>query len=89
MDWKEVIGKTIKSVDEKFGANVVKLKFTDGSSVVIDTEAIGLGLYCPSLEPVEAYKPKKLAAYKPKRIVNRKIVDSLDDKVTSSVKGKK
>jgi hypothetical protein len=40
MNWKEIIGKTIKSVDEKSAANVVNVEFTDGTKVSIDTEAI-------------------------------------------------
>jgi len=53
MSWSELVGKTILSVDETFGANVVRINFTDGTTVVIDTEAIGLGLYRPvAISPV-------------------------------------
>ncbi len=47
MNWSELVGKTISSVDETFGANVVRIYFTDGTAVVVDTEAIGHGLYRP------------------------------------------
>ena len=59
LPWKELVGKTIKSVDDKDAANVVRIKFTDGTDVTIDTDAIGFGLYRPILYPSSDYEPKK------------------------------
>lgn len=50
IDWNTLVGKTIAEVDIKFGVNVVLLKFTDQTSVVVDTEAVGHGLYTPVLQ---------------------------------------
>lgn len=54
MKWNDLKGKTIERVSKKF-ANTVELFFTDGTSAVIDTEAIGHGLYSPSLHNPEEY----------------------------------
>lgn len=56
IDWRTLIGKTIAEVDTKFGANVVLLKFTDQTSVVVDTEVIGHGLHTPVLDDPEGYR---------------------------------
>jgi hypothetical protein len=44
-----IIGKTVAKIDKSFGDNVLRIVFTDGTSVVIDTEPIGHGLYAPVL----------------------------------------
>ncbi len=36
-NWSDIIGKTIKSVDETFGPDVVKMTFSDGTSAAIET----------------------------------------------------
>lgn len=54
-NWQEIVGKTIQSISTTMGINVVKLNFTDGTSIVIDTEAVGLGLYAPVALPVKQY----------------------------------
>ena len=41
---KIFVGKTIKSIDVK-SINSVTLFFTDGTSVILETEAFGSGLY--------------------------------------------
>lgn len=55
MNWNDIIGKTIKSVDERF-INTVGLEFTDGTKVVIDTESIKYGLTAPILKPASEYE---------------------------------
>ena len=60
--WKELVGKTIKSVDDKDSVNVVRMKFTDGTDVTIDTDALGFGLYRPILYPSSEYEPKDHAS---------------------------
>lgn len=41
---QELVGKTISKVDTS-AVNCVYLAFTDGTSIVLDTEAEGYGLY--------------------------------------------
>ena len=57
-DWKDIVGKTVKKVNTK-NINIVILSFTDGTSMAIDTEAVGYGLYTPVLYDAADYKPKK------------------------------
>jgi hypothetical protein len=49
LSWHTVLNKTIKSVDTKTAANQVILRFSDGTSVAIESEPIGHGLYTPVL----------------------------------------
>lgn len=61
MNWEELVGKTILSVDMNFGSNVVKLMIADENDLeelVIDVEPIGHGLYTPVLNQVSDYEPK-------------------------------
>lgn len=60
MRWSDLVGKTIRSVDSNFGVNVVRVRFTDNTAVVIDTEAIGHGLYMPVVVPAEQYEQSNL-----------------------------
>ena len=39
----DLVGKTIKNVNTKVADNIVVLNFTDGTSVVIDTEPNSFG----------------------------------------------
>lgn len=55
MKWQDIIGKTIKKTNTTFGINVVKITFTDDTSIVIDTEAIGRGLYVPVVFDIKSY----------------------------------
>lgn len=47
IDWQTLVGKTIEAVDTEHGQNVVIVKFSDGSKVVVDTEPIGHGMHTP------------------------------------------
>ncbi len=49
IDWSELIGKTINSVDDKSGCNVVELGFTDGTFMEVNTEPVMQGIYTPVL----------------------------------------
>ncbi len=53
--WSDLVGKTIAGIDETFGDNVIVLHFIDTTSAVIDTEAIGFGLYSPVLFELNSY----------------------------------
>jgi hypothetical protein len=53
--WNELIGKTVESIDDTTADNVVVVHFSDKTSTVIDTEAIGFGLYRPVLGDVHNY----------------------------------
>ena len=55
--WSSIIGKTILSVQEKIGMNTIKINFTDNSSVMVDTENVGMGFSRPILINPEAYNP--------------------------------
>lgn len=49
LNWNDIVGLTISSVDEESAANVVTIKFTNGKEIMVDTDAIGYGLYRPVL----------------------------------------
>ena len=48
-NWQDMVGKTIEAVDDTTADNVVVLKFSDKTSAFVDTEAIGFGLYRPTV----------------------------------------
>ena len=50
-----LIGKTIKSIDDKYASNIIRIKFTDDTEIVIDTEPIGYGLYTPIFMEPKGY----------------------------------
>ena len=58
LKWSSLENKTIDYIDEKFGDNVIVLNFKDKTSVVIDTDAIGYGLYRPILFSLTDYQRK-------------------------------
>ena len=51
----DIIGKTILSVDSTSSSNIIRMKFTDGTEVVIDTMPIGYGLYAPEINKPDGY----------------------------------
>lgn len=53
--WDTIIGKTIEHVDEEFGSNVILIRFSDQSEIVIDTDNTGWGFFVPVLQYKEAY----------------------------------
>lgn len=57
-DAKFLEGKTILRVDTK-SVNVWFFFFTDGTSIAIDTEAKGHGIYGPVFANTEEYSPRK------------------------------
>lgn len=50
-----LIGKTIKSIDDKYIFNIIRIKFTDDTEIVIDTKPIGHGLYTPIFMEPKGY----------------------------------
>jgi len=60
LDWNDIVGKTIESIDEEFGDNVIVINFTDKSNVVIDTDTIDCGLHVPALFNKENYGGKNV-----------------------------
>lgn len=51
-DIKKYIGLTIKSVDTS-AVNVTGIEFTNGTKIIIETEAAGHGIYAPSVFEIE------------------------------------
>lgn len=70
LKWKEIVGKTIKSVDEKSACNTVKLTFTDGTTLMVDTDAVGHGIYRPVLYPSSEYEPKTVTTGDREQVLN-------------------
>jgi hypothetical protein len=56
MKWSDLVGKTIKSVDDGSGVNVVIIQFTDGTDCVIDTEHVGHNIHGPTINDSKGYK---------------------------------
>jgi hypothetical protein len=57
LKWNSIVGKTIKAVKEE-SINCVQIDFTDGTDVMVDTEARGHGIYGPILFATAEYKPQ-------------------------------